>query len=72
MNIKTVDPNTLIDINDVTIDMNQPKEQRLSSYLNQIKNPYLFRCGEYVVRLKFAQTEATLKDKLNAYVRSTT
>lgn len=70
--LKTVDRSTLVDINDVTIDLNQPKEQRMESYLRQIGNPYLFKCGDYVVHIKFAETKATFQDKLAAYARSAT
>lgn len=67
-----VSKTALVDINDVTIDMNQPKEQRMSSYLEQIKNPYQFRCGDYTVKIRFSDTSATLQDKLVAYASSIT
>lgn len=70
--LKTVDRSTLVDINDVTIDLNQPKEQRVQRYLEQIGNPYLFKCGECVVSTRFAKTNATLQDRLVAYARSAT
>lgn len=72
MDVRTADRDSLVDINDITIDLNQPKEQRLESYLEQVKNPYLFKCGDYVVRIKFAKTQATLQDRLIAYARSAT
>jgi hypothetical protein len=68
--IRTVDPETLVDIRDVTVNTSLPKEERLMDYLEQIKNPYCFRCGKTVVKVSFADTEATLEDRLERYLLS--
>ena len=39
----------LVDIREVTVDKDLPKEERIAAFLHQIKNPYRFRCGEFVV-----------------------
>ena len=36
---------SLVDIRDVKIDRSQPVEERMKSYVEQIKNPYLFKVG---------------------------
>jgi hypothetical protein len=54
----------LADIQDVVIDASLPKEERVKSYLAQIKNPYLYRCGDTIVRVSFVDAGATLKDRL--------
>jgi len=36
----------LVDIRDVVIDRDLPKEERIKSYLQQIKNPYCFKVGK--------------------------
>ena len=41
--------NSLVDIRDVKIDRTQPVEERMKSYVEQIKNPYLFKVGNTVV-----------------------
>ena len=43
IDIRTVDPATLRDIQDVAIDRDLPKEERIRSYLRQIGNPYCYR-----------------------------
>ena len=66
--VRTIDPATLVDIRDVTVNTSLPKEDRLLDYLSQIKNPYCFKCGKTVVKVSFANTEATLEDRLEKYL----
>lgn len=53
---------SLVDIRDVKIDRTQPVEERMKSYVEQIKNPYLFKVGNTVVRVSYANTLATIND----------
>ena len=53
---------SLVDIRDVKIDRTQPVEERMKSYVEQIKNPYLFKVGNTVVRVSYANTQATIND----------
>ena len=52
----------LVDIRDVKIDRTQPVEERMKSYVEQIKNPYLFKVGNTVVRVSYANTQVTIND----------
>lgn len=70
VDIRTVDRDSLVDINDVKIDMNLPREERLIEFIRQIKNPYCYRCGKVVVKVSFADTEVTLEDRLINYLKS--
>ena len=40
----------LVDIREVSVDKNLPKEERIAAFIRQIKNPYRFRCGDFVVQ----------------------
>ena len=53
---------TLVDIRDVKIDGSDTLDERLRSYVEQVKNPYLFKVGNVVVRVSYANTQATLND----------
>ena len=53
---------SLVDIRDVKIDRSQHVEERMKSYVEQIKNPYLFKVGNTVVRVSYANTQATIND----------
>ena len=69
LNPAMVDRSTLADIADVKIDPSLPREEQLQEFLQQIKNPYVFLCGGVVVKVSFAETSATIEDKLEEYIR---
>ena len=52
----------LVDIRDVEIDKTLPVEERMKSYVEQIKNPYMFKVGNTIVRVSYANTQETLND----------
>lgn len=66
----TINIDDLADIQDVKIDASLPKEERIKSYLRQIKNPYCYKCNDMVVRVSFANTDATLEDRIKQYLFS--
>ena len=68
--IRAVDPAGLVDIRDIKVNTSLPREERLLDYLGQIKNPYCFRHGKTVVKVSFADTDATLEDRLERYLLS--
>jgi hypothetical protein len=43
----------LKDINNVNIDPTLSSRERVASFIDQIDNPYIFKCGEIVVRIAF-------------------
>lgn len=53
---------SLVDIRDVKIDRSMSVEDRMESYVEQIKNPYMFKVGNTVVRVSYANTQATIND----------
>ena len=59
----------LVDIADVQIDMSLSRAERMKSYIRQIKDPYRFRCNGIVVTVAFADTDATIEDRLEEYIR---
>lgn len=66
----SVNINDLADIRDVEIDQSLSQEEKKKSYLRQIKNPHLYRCGDTIVRVSFSQTGVTLADRLKQYLLS--
>lgn len=69
VNPATVDRSMLADSSDVKIDPSLPREEQLQEYLRQIKNPYVFLCSGVVVKVSFAESSATIEDKLEEYIR---
>lgn len=68
VDIRTVQRDTLVDINDVNIDKKLPLEQRLQQYVQQVGNPYCYKCGEAVVKISFSGT-ATLEHCIENYLK---
>lgn len=70
--LRTVNPdevnrNELVDIQDIVVDSQLPKEERIADFIEKIKNPYLCRCGNMVVQSVFEETEITLMERLRQY-----
>lgn len=60
---------TLVDIRDVSVDKELPKEERIAAFVRQIKNPYRFRCGDFIVNASFAGNGTTLEECLKGILR---
>lgn len=68
MDIREADAEKLADILEIEIDRDLNDTEKKREFIRQIKNPYLYRQGEYIVKLSFADTEATLTDRLKEYI----
>ena len=60
----------LVDIRDVKIDRTLPVEERMKSYIDQIKNPYCFRVGDVKVRISYSDEVQTMNDSFSALIAS--
>lgn len=70
VDVKTVDRESLVDISGIHVNSQMPREQRLADFVSQIGNPYCYRCGKVVVKVSFADTNATLEDRLEHYLKT--
>lgn len=70
VDIRTVDPDTLVDIHDVVVNSELPRQERLMDFLRQIRNPFCYRHGKYIVKVSYIDTDVTLEDRMIAYIRS--
>ena len=68
MQIKDIDINTLVDIRDVSVSKDLPKEKRIEEFVRQIKNPFCYRCGKFVVKASFAENGFTMEDCLKSII----
>lgn len=68
MDIREAEAGKLADILEIEIDKDLSGTDKKREFIRQIKNPYLYRQGEYVVKLSFADTDATLTDRLKEYI----
>ena len=68
-NICIVDPNILVDIRDVIIDMELPRAERIVNFLRQIKNPILCKYGDVMIESVFSNENVTLTEKMEQCLR---
>ena len=62
VDVRTVDPDTLVDIKEIEIDRTLPKGERIQEFIRQIRNPYCFRVGDMGVKLEFLDSAPPLED----------
>ena len=60
----------LVDIRDVVIDKKLTLEERVKSYVEQLKDPYCFKVGDVVVRVSYAGKDKTLTDSFTSMIAS--
>lgn len=65
VDIRTVDPLELVDIEEVIINKELPYGERMYDYIRQIKNPYCYRCNGMIVKISFSGQQS-LEDCLKA------
>lgn len=69
VDVRTVDKETLVDIKNVVIDQSLSKDERMLSFLKQIKNPYCYLDHGIVVKVSFSG-ERTLEESLTHYLHT--
>lgn len=61
----------LVDINDVVINPALDRDKRVQSFVQQIKNPLCYKCGDYVVKISFSDNEErTIENCFEDYLKS--
>lgn len=68
--IRTVDRDTLVERSTVELDPGLSREERILSFIEQIKNPYCYLDDGVVVKISFMDTDVTLEERLEEYVRN--
>lgn len=70
IDVSGIDKDTLVDIRSIVVNKALPREERIADFIGQIKNPYLFRCGDMVIQSIFSDTDITLTDRLKQYLKT--
>ena len=58
----------LIDIRTVFVDKALPKLERIAAFIKQIKNPYRFKCGKFIVTARFVKNGPLLEECLKQII----
>ena len=62
VDIRTVNPDTLVDIDDVEIDTSLPPQERMKPFSEQIKNPLCYKKDGIIINNVYKSGGAKLED----------
>ncbi len=51
--INSCNPESLIDLRDISINTSAPLIERVESFFTQVKNPYLFKVDDVIVKVRY-------------------
>ena len=61
VDIRTVERDKLVDLTSVIIDTDKPVEERVRTFIEQIKNPYCFKVGDIAVKVVYKENGPTFQ-----------
>lgn len=70
VDVRTVDPATLVDIREIDIDTSLVKEERMRKFVRQVKNPYCFKVGKVAVSVGFSNDGVTFEQRMEHYLQT--
>lgn len=70
VDIRTVDPTTLVDICGVKVNTDLPFIEKAHDYITQVGNPYCFRYGNIAIKISHSNTTTTITDCMEELIRS--
>ena len=70
VDVRTVDRDSLVDINEINIDESLPPKERAEEFLRQIKNSYCFRVGKVVVKNVYSDDGVSLQERFEQFSRT--
>lgn len=68
--ITEVNKEDLVSLEDVDIDQTLPHEDRLTSFIEQIKNPYCFVVDGTIVKVTFSNSQESFTDRATVFLNT--
>ena len=62
--MREVDQEELVDLKQIKIDRSLPVPERVVDYIRQIRNPYLFKVDNVIVKLNFKEDGSSCQEAL--------
>ena len=70
VDIRTVDPDTLVDVRNVNIPEELTGKDRLEAFVKQVKNPFCYRVGDVVVKNVYSQDGISINDRFEQILKN--
>ncbi len=58
------------DIENIVFTDKMTKEERMAYFIEQIGNPYVFKCGDITVKIRYAENGPSFEDCFKEYMDS--
>lgn len=65
-----IDKNNMPDVADLEVDTKKKLSERLKTFLDEIKNPYIMQCGKTIVEVEFSNSKKTIDSQIKSYLKS--
>ena len=69
VDIRNVALDDLVDIRSVKIDSTKCVEERIFDFIQQIKNPYVFKVGDIAVKVNYNENGPTFQEKFQNFLK---
>jgi len=70
VDIRNVDPESLVDVTRILISEDMTKEERAAEFVKQVRNPYCFRVGDIIVKNVYSSDGISLKERFEQFART--
>ena len=71
IDIRTVDPDTVVRADSISVNMDLPARERMIDVANQMGgNPYFMRSGDILVKIGHIDTPITANDRAESWMRT--
>ena len=62
--------NDLVDITGIEIDSTKPSIKKVAEFMNEVKNPYLFKVDDTPVKVCFSKDAPELQTKITSLIKA--
>ena len=69
IDVRAVDADALVDMEQITNNINKPLSERFTDAIRQLRNPYCFKYGKVIVKVGFNETHITMEKRMESYFR---
>lgn len=70
IDLSEIDINEVDELTSIKIDRRKSSDERILDFLNEVKNPYVFKVNGKLVRIRFSDTEKTADDCLTSVLQN--
>ncbi len=64
IDVRTVQACDLVNIEDIEVNTELPKEERLLEFIKKVKNPFCYICNGMIIKTSYSDTKETLENRL--------